>query len=270
MDHQNDSQSTYTPYAPPAADVVLKPGMEEMYFIPGSRSVPIGNAFTWISNSWGLFKQRASLWIGFIFVYMLLLVLLSLIPFIGSIIAGCVQILLGAGVIYSCDLFRREGSFTFGDLFAAFNRKTGSLLILYLIAFGLFLVAAIIVGIIFGVLIGTGIIASENFTGGIGSISGLVPLIVIMVFSCAAIYVMAIWFAPALVMMHDVPPFKALKMSFSACLKNILPGIVFFLAMTVLLIISTIPLFLGLLVTIPMYLICYYTSYQDIFFNKDN
>ena len=37
---------------------------------------------------------------------------------------------------------------------------------------------------------------------------------------------MSIWFAPCLIMLHDVKPLAAMKMSFTACLRNIPAGIV--------------------------------------------
>jgi uncharacterized membrane protein len=291
MDHQDDNQP-YTPYAPPTADIRFRSGMEDMPFIPGGRAVPAGNAFSWISGAWGLFKQQPGSWIGFLFVYVLLSILVSFVGdaisnddnianiiangitsiiayIIANIIVVLMQILLIAGVICSCDLLRREGAFTFGNLFAAFNRKTGSLLIACLIAYGLLCVLIIICVVLIGgsVLYGMfGSSLSETATSsGVGVIVGGLVMLVSFI-ACA----MAVWFMPALVMMHGITPFKALEMSISACLKNILPGIVFSLAITVLMLISAIPLGLGLLVTIPMFFICYYTSYYDIFFGEEN
>jgi len=37
---------------------------------------------------------------------------------------------------------------------------------------------------------------------------------------------MSIWFTPCLIMLHDVKPWAAMKMSFTACLRNIPAGIV--------------------------------------------
>jgi uncharacterized membrane protein len=268
MDHQNDNQP-YTPYTPPAADIGFRPGAEDTAFIPGGRAVLVGNAFSWISDAWGLFKQQAGLWIGFLVLYMVLYFLLDLIPVIGGLIAMFVQVLFTAGVVYSCGLLRREGAFAFGDLFVAFNRRTGPLLIASLIALGL-LIVPIIIGVIFiGGSAGFGALAlgGEAAAGALGV--GLIVGVLIMLVG-AAVYTMAIWFAPALILMHDIAPVEALKMSFSACLKNILPGLVFFLVMTVLLLVSAIPLGLGLLVTLPMFWICYYASYHDIFLNREN
>ena len=266
MDHQNDNQP-YTPYAPPAADIGFGSVEEEMNFIPGGRSVPVGSAFAWISDSWGLFKRQSGTWIGFILTLLGMHIIAGFVPVIGDIAMAFIQVLLIAGVIHSCGLLRREGSFRFGDLFIGFQRKTGPLMILVLITFG-FLIGVLLIAIIFlGISIGGSSALLQSSidpaallaTGGVGIIGIFIVIIGV------SIYAMAAWFAPALVIMHDIAPFQALKMSFSACLKNILPGIIFFIVMSVLMAVSVIPLGLGLLITMPMLFICYYTSYCSIF-----
>jgi len=273
VDHQNGDQS-YTPYAPPTADIGFGSVGGEAHFIPGGQSVPAGNALTWISDSWGLFKRKPGMWIGFVLFLFVIQFLLDRVPyFLGSIVFYAVQIFLIAGVIYSCDLLRREGSFSFGDLFIGFQRKTAPLLTLVLIAFGFFL-GLMLIAFIF---LGTGVlmamssgdpVAMASAFEGVGAGALFVGAIIFLVGT--TIYAMTVWFAPALVLMHDIAPFQALKMSFFACLKNILPGIVFFIVMIVLVIVSAIPLGLGLLVTMPMLFICYYTSYNNIFLSEEN
>ncbi len=76
---------------------------------------------------------------------------------------------------------------------------------------------------------------------------------------------MAYWFAPILVAFHELAPLDALKLSFRACLHNILPFSVYALISMVLLILAVIPLGLGLLVLIPTMTASLYVSYRDIF-----
>ena len=42
---------------------------------------------------------------------------------------------------------------------------------------------------------------------------------------------MMVWFAPALICLHDIKPWQAMKMSLQACLRNIVPFIVYSLVM---------------------------------------
>jgi uncharacterized membrane protein len=79
----------------------------------------------------------------------------------------------------------------------------------------------------------------------------------------------ATYMAPQLIVLHDQPVIEALKMSLFACIKNILPGIVFGVLALVLFIVSMIPLLLGLIITLPILAITNYTVYRDIFVEED-
>lgn len=255
MNNQSDNQS-YS--LSPTIDTEPEAGKEEAHFIPDGRSVPIGNIITWISDSWEIFKQRTWLWIGFVLLYTLLGFPLKHIHFFFAIILIFVNFLLSAGVLYSCDLLRRKGSFTFGDFFAAFRSRTGSLLLLYLLALG-FLILLLLIPALF-LIDGSGTGISPGMI-----IAGAVILV------GWVLYCMASWFTPTLVMIHGLPPFKAIRMSFSACLKNILLAIVLSLGAAIVMGITFLA-YGGLLVTILscFIFICAYVSYRDIFFDKDN
>ena len=75
----------------------------------------------------------------------------------------------------------------------------------------------------------------------------------------------ALWFAPALVYFHDEPPLEALKISFFACMKNLLSFLVYGVLLLMLCVAAAIPFMLGFLVVGPLALISVYTSYRAIF-----
>ena len=77
---------------------------------------------------------------------------------------------------------------------------------------------------------------------------------------------MALWFAPALVALNEVAPLAALRQSFGACLKNIVPFLVYGVAFFGLGIVAVIPLGLGMLVLMPVFFASVYASYRDVFF----
>jgi len=279
-----DGNQPYAPYAPPTASVEYVNVIYES-FIPGGRSRSVRNGIGWISSAWNLFKRQPKTWALFGLVYSVSFLLL-LIPFVGSIFFNFVIFLLIAGVIYSCDRLQREGSFFFGNLFAAFSRQTGSLLILCLIILSFALALGIIAGVFLGIAIA--FFPSSSPVGLVASV--IIGSIVVLI--GGVLLTMAVWFAPALVMMHNISAFEAMKMSFSGCLKNILPGLVFFIVMGALMFLSMIPLGhvlkmiadstfepyliliiplgLGLLVTMPLFFICYYTSYRSVFFDENS
>jgi uncharacterized membrane protein len=58
----------------------------------------------------------------------------------------------------------------------------------------------------------------------------------------------------------------AMKMSFAACLKNMLPFLLYGVIFFGLAIVATVPLLLGWLALGPVISITVYTAYRDIFF----
>ncbi len=79
---------------------------------------------------------------------------------------------------------------------------------------------------------------------------------------------MAIWFAPALIILNNLQPFQAAKMSFVGCLRNMFSflsyGLVAFGAM----IIAFIPLGIGFILVMPIIFASIYISYKDIFIDE--
>jgi uncharacterized membrane protein len=77
---------------------------------------------------------------------------------------------------------------------------------------------------------------------------------------------MLFWFAPALVVLNQIAPVDALKQSWSACLKNVMPFLIYGVILLVPAIIATLPVALGWLVLGPAVVASMYTSYRDIYF----
>ena len=76
---------------------------------------------------------------------------------------------------------------------------------------------------------------------------------------------MAVWFAPALVVFADVEPLAAMKASFAASLVNAVPFLVYNLLALAFALLATIPLGLGWLVLAPVLAGSVYASYVEIF-----
>jgi uncharacterized membrane protein len=64
----------------------------------------------------------------------------------------------------------------------------------------------------------------------------------------------------------DLDVGKALTTSFSACLKNIVPFLVWGVMALLLGILATIPILLGWLLLGPVLMVSVYTAYRDIFY----
>ena len=77
--------------------------------------------------------------------------------------------------------------------------------------------------------------------------------------------VMALYFAPALIVHHDLGAVDAMKLSFKGCLRNILPFLVYGVIAMILGFLASIPLMLGWLVLGPILAIAVYVAYRQIF-----
>ncbi len=76
---------------------------------------------------------------------------------------------------------------------------------------------------------------------------------------------MAMWFAPIIIISSEKTALSAMLLSFTACLKNILPFILYYIVVSILVFIAFIPFMLGLLVLIPLVSASVYVSYLSCF-----
>ena len=78
--------------------------------------------------------------------------------------------------------------------------------------------------------------------------------------------IMAIWFAPPLVVFHELGAVESMKASFLGCLRNMLPFLLYGVVLLVAAIIASIPFMLGWLILGPVMAASIYTAYRDIYF----
>jgi uncharacterized membrane protein len=77
---------------------------------------------------------------------------------------------------------------------------------------------------------------------------------------------MAALFAPALVILDGLAATDAMKQSFSGCMKNMLPFLIFGLIGLLLVMLGSLPFGLGLFVVWPILMAAVYVAYRDIFY----
>jgi uncharacterized membrane protein len=99
----------------------------------------------------------------------------------------------------------------------------------------------------------------------IGAMGLSFVLALLVVLALAVPLYMALWFAPSLIVFNQLKPVDAMKASFFACLKNIVPFLFYGIIMIVLCIIAAIPFGLGFLVLGPVAIASIYAGYRDIF-----
>lgn len=228
-------------------------------FIPEGRNVPAGNGVNWLGSGWEMFKKAPGPWIGLTVVYIIMLVVLGMIPLVNLAINFLAPVFMG-GIMLGCKALDDGEEISINHLFAGFSAHFGNLALVGLIYLGGFVAIFVVVGLIAAVGLGAGAAMGSSSVALVPMVlGGLLGVLLIVPLA------MAVWFAPALVVFHAVPPFQAMKASFFVSIKNFMPFLLYGLVFIVLAIVATIPLGLGWLILIPVTMASMYAGYRDMF-----
>ena len=230
------------------------------------RIVEAGRGWQWIVEGFRLFRQSPLIWIALTIVLVLMWMASLAIPMIGPLLFNLLSPVLFAGLMIGCEALESGEELELAHLFSGFQKHASQLVTVG----GVYLVGTIIVvGIIFVVAGGSMMPAmpSRPHTDMQAMAAALrsMALALTVGFAFYIPIIMLIWFAPLLVVFHGQTPVAAMKLSLKACWTNMLPFLVYGLAILVLWFIASIPLFLGLVVLLPILICSIYASYKDIF-----
>jgi uncharacterized membrane protein len=227
------------------------------------RVVAGSRGWEWIVEAFALFRRQPGMWILIVLIAGILFFAVSVIPVLGSLAGALLLPLFGAGLMLGCKAQEQEGALEIAHLFAGFKYRTGDLVLI-----GVFnLVCWVVIGFAVAAVVGGGVFMAIMRGGAPGAgISVISALIALLLFAGLSVPLyMATWFAPALIVLHELAPVAALKTSFFACLKNWMPFLVYGVVLLVLSLLAAIPAGLGYLVLIPVLTASIYTAYRDIF-----
>ncbi len=235
-------------------------------------AMPSGRGTAWWSEGWRLFVAAPGPWIAITVIFLVLFVMIALIPIIGSVATTLLMPVFAGGVFIGCRSLDRGGALTVGHLFASFPDRLGPLIIvgvIYLI--GTFVIVFVVIACLIatvGISGFSALVSGDPFEASWTLLTnvGLGALLALLFGMLLGIpLVMAYWYAPALVVFRNDEPLAAMKTSFTACLVNMLPMLVYGLLGLVFAIAATIPFCLGWLVLGPVFAASVYASYKDIF-----
>lgn len=239
---------------------------------PEPRIVDGGRGASWWSEGWRLFTPAVGVWILTMLILIALHVVGTLVPVVGSVALQVLFPVFTGGLMLGCRALDRGNPLTLGHLFAGFSQRTSPLIIVGLIYTGLALLITLIVGAmmvaIFGVaILGmlTGAVEPSQTGVALGNVVVAVLLGILFFLLLLLPLIMAVWFAPALVMLGGLSPVAALKTSFLGCLRNVIPFLVYGAIGIVLAIVASIPFALGWFALGPVTVASIYASYCDIF-----
>lgn len=228
-----------------------------------SREVDPGACFIWLQAGWAMFIANPGAWIGATLLLLVMLFAMGVVPVFGQVAINVLLPVFAAGLVHMCKRQHDGLQAEITDIFAGFRHNAGALVMV-----GVFYVAGI-----FGVaFIGTLLVSTGILGGAItGSVAGFaiafssVMLAGVIVFLLTVPVIMAVWFAPFLVFLHDMAPLPAMKASFAAGARNWVVMLVFGLILVVGLFFALLPLMLGLVLFLPIFSGAAYASYRDIF-----
>lgn len=230
-----------------------------------ANSVGAGHGWTWLSSGWVLFTREPGLLIAMFITMIGIQLGLSIIPLVGQLASMLLAPAITGGVLYSAQVLDRGEKLEYGHMFQAFKQdgKLGPMVTLGAVSVVLTIVAIIPMAVgMAGIMeLADNPDLAQNRMAIIGSLSG--PIIITA--TVFAILIMLMFFATPLVMLRNLAVGEALRTSFFACLRNILPLTWYSVIVTVLAIVASIPLGLGLLVLAPVMMMSQYACYKDIF-----
>ncbi len=227
------------------------------------RTVDAGRPVEWLKRGWEMFLKNPGIWLAVTLIALAILAVVLMVPVLGHLVANFLLLIFVSGLLLGCKSLAEGGELRIDHLFAGFKQNTNNLVLVgvfYLV--GLALIAGNTI------LIGGGSAVTGGMMGhmaGAGVAMGGFLLAMLAALALSVPLAMAIWFAPALVVFHNIAPFEAMKASFSVCLKNLLPFLVYGVILFVLLFVAVIPFGLGLLVLVPVLIGAQYASYVDLF-----
>ncbi len=239
---------------------------------PAIRPVPTGNGWQWIVDAWRLFLRQPGLWVLMFVIVIAIVAALAWLGLIGNIAAVLVSPILVGGFMLAARTCDQGGTPEIAQLFAGFKEKAAPLAVVGVFNLAAWLVIALVAGLIMGAGMGMGAMMGGMAGGGPGatmgglagmSVSMLLGVLVMLALSVPV--AAALWFAPALIMFRGAAPLDALKASFAACLKNLVPFLVYGIAGLLLAVVASIPFGLGWLVLGPVLGLSVYTAWRDLF-----
>ena len=276
------------PYAAPRAELKQggQPGTEG-FMDPLKK--PAGRGAAWFFQAIALFLKSPFVWILTIICFSLV-GLIQMIPIIGPVAMSLLGPVFIAGLVLGARQLDETDSFRVGCLFQGFRQGFGQLLLLGLLFLAATTVAVLVsLGVSFAF---AGISLSNLQAQAFPPIAAL--LMVLLMLAAFVPIMMGYWFAPALIAINEKPVFSAIALSFRACLRNILPFLIYSLvalgvgiaaglliaalfavfaavgggAGVAAAILPVILVLLLMLALMPIYVSSIYTSYRDIFYQN--
>lgn len=226
--------------------------------------VSAGRGARWLTESFGIFRQKPMAWIGLSAGWLAITFALILLPLIGGVIANFLQPVFFASFAIVAFRQSRGEPVLMGDLFLGFKRNARALInlgaLLLIAEIGIFALMA---------MLGLPMAGDKPFTVNeyFESLRDKEWILLVGLVLTSAVKG-ALWFAPPLIAFHDMSTTHAMRWSLYAALANVGAMVVYGITLFGLFFVGLLPWALGLIVVIPMMVISTYVGYRDVFETK--
>lgn len=270
------------PYATPAAELRPFEAAEDRFALAATpRARSIGRGWAWINSGFDFFRRSWAAWIGAMLLGLLIWAVVSVIPLVNLAFQLLTPLVWAAGIALGCRAQSEGQAFKISHLWAGFRHRVGTLMLLSLL-YNLAIVAAgfLSMALIFPQTLLGDTVMLYDIGAGLAPVQVL--LLVLLALALTLPITMATLFAPHLIVLHELPLGRAIKLSFIGCLKNVLPFLAWgigFLALLLAIpivigvlgslsgmtILAVVLMIFAMLMLAPIAFASIYLAYEDIF-----
>ena len=236
-----------------------------------ARAVNITNGWLWIKQGYRLFRKSTLLMIVLTAISVLGIMTVAAIPTVGDMLATLLFPALFAGFMLGCRELDRGEELELEHLLAGFQGNGSALIALG----GINLVCQILIlGVMYSLgatelveilMAGHHVEDTEVMKQAIENAGPALPIGLVLF----SLLLMAMQFAPMLVMFDRLPPLAAMRASLKACLRNVLPLTMYAAMLLPFAFLASVPLMAGWLILLPIMATSVYVAYRDVFSGAD-
>ena len=182
--------------------------------------VRASRGWLWLVSAHALFARARVYWLQLILGYWMITVLVSLIPVIGVIAATLLKPVFAVGFLAAAWSIERGEPLRFSRLFDGFRSNLAALIPLGAV-YGAGVIAAVMLSSMMdgGALMRLALLGQVAESASVESMPGIQSALVFAAL-CSIPTLLALWFAPALVVFQDQPTWRALSLSLRASIAN--------------------------------------------------
>lgn len=227
------------------------------------RSHSFGRGWAWTRGGFDLFNRARGVSVAMVLCWLVVGLLLEQIP-AGGLLSNLLYLVWMAGWMMAARRAEQEGRVEFADLFAGFRSAFTPLML-----GGLALTVAVVLIMQVSLMLlgswGMGDLLGQPPTSLTPDEARAVLMAMLVGLLLAVPLLMAVTFAPALILFERVSVPQAMRLSFRACLRNMAPFLLWSILACLLLLLGGMLMLIGLLVVMPALNYSIYVAYRDIF-----